>query len=404
MKQAARKQLEREKAAFPKVTPPCPYVGACGGCTLQDLALLDQLAIKRGWVERALAPFSPPQPVEIVPLEDPWRYRNKAEFTFGDAAGALTLGYHRSGSYWRIVDIDDCLLLPEAACRIARTLLELAAQTGQAAYHATSHQGFFRYLLLRASHATGRVLVCLMTSSGPRDIAERLGRELARRHPDVAGFSWGVTDKLADIAVPDSLVHIAGAERLEERIGPFEIELSPFSFLQPSVVQADRIYQRLRRACEPAGRGTAWDLYCGLGLISFYLAGTFAKVYGIDTEPHNIELARQNAAKNGVRNAEFRVGKAEELLMERRFWLQEARPDLIVIDPPRAGLHPHVVSTLLAARPARLAYLSCNLQSLARDLALLGSGYPRYRIAEVAAFDMFPQTSHLETLVILDRA
>ena len=151
------------------------------------------------------------------------------------------------------------------------------------------------------------------------------------------------------------------------------------------------------------GVRVAWDLYCGLGLIGLYLAREVEQVYGIDSEPHHCELARRNAALNRIQNLDVRQGRVEDLLRDRRFWLHEAKPDLIVVDPPRAGLHRRALSGVLAARPMQVAYLSCNLQTLARDLTVLTGSFPRYRLRMVAAFDMFPQTDHVETLVLLTR-
>ena len=406
--------LVQEKAAYPSVEPPCPYYGTCGGCDLQDLAYPDQRSLKRERLRRAFGTLGLSPSIEVAGLDDPWRYRNKAEFTFGESNGALVLGYHEARRFWRVVDLDDCLLLPEPVMRMLRDVRTLAAATGLAPYHPRTHQGFFRYVLVRASRATGRLLTCLITApaspggtaqaeADARGIVEGLARELMARHPAIASFYWGVTGRVADVAVPESLHLLGGVPHLEDQVGPFRIKLHPLSFLQPTSVQAERMYTALCDRLRPAPGGVAWDLYCGLGLIAFYLSRRIGKVYGVDGEPHHLELAALNASLNGVRNVEFRVGRVETLLMDRRFWLQEAKPDVVVVDPPRAGLHPRAVASILAARPFQIAYFSCNAESLIRDLRVLLSGFPRYRLTEVQAFDMFPQTHHLETLTLLDR-
>ena len=396
-------ELDREKSAYARIAAPCGYFGTCGGCALQDLAYPDQLAVKRQRLQRAFAGLGGVPPIEVLGLDDPWRYRNKAEFTFGASDGRMTLGYHASRSFWHIVDLDDCLLLPEPAMRAVREVRALAEATGLPAYHPRTHQGFFRHLLVRHSRATGRILLCLMTASGSREAVEGVAKAVMARHPDVSSVYWGVTNRLADVAIPEELVRLRGDEHLDDRIGPFQIRLHPLSFLQPSSVQADRIYRLVAESLREIGAATAWDLYCGVGLVGFYLSRHVRRVYGIDSEPVHLECARENAARNGVGNVEFRTGRVEALLSDRRFWLQEAKPDAVVIDPPRAGLHPDARSSILAARPKRIAYLSCNVQSLIRDLQVFLASFPRYRIAQVAAFDMFPQTNHVETLVILDR-
>ena len=393
---------EQDKASFARIAAPCGYFGTCGGCALQDLAYDDQLLLKRRRLERALATLGSVPPLSLVGLDEPWRYRNKAEFTFGESAGRLTLGYHAAHSFSRIVDLEDCLLLPAPATALARDALRLAAETGLPAYHPRTHQGFFRYLLVRASHATGRVLLCLMTTPGHRPEVERIAAALLAR-AGVASVYWGTTSRLADVAIPEELVLLGGEPLLEDRLGPFRLRVHPMSFLQPSSVQADRIYTAIAQAIGADAPKVVWDLYCGIGLVSFYLATHAGKVYGIDVEPHHLELAQANARLNGLDNLEFRAGQVEALLRDRRFWLQEAKPDAIVVDPPRAGLHPQALASILAARPPRIAYLSCNAQSLVRDLQGMCSGFPRYRIATIQSFDMFPQTNHVETLVVLER-
>jgi len=396
--------LTKEKSTYAKVAPPCPYFGTCGGCSLQDLAYQDQLHLKRGRLQQALAPLGTVPEVEMVPLDEPWRYRNKAELTFGESDGRLLLGYHTAGSFWRIVDLEDCLLLPESVMGILRDARRLAERTGFPAYRPRTHQGFFRYLLVRHSHATGQVLLCLLTAPGPRGVVEGLAHELMERAPSLASFYWGVTSKVADIAVPDELHLIGGGAYLDDQLGPFRLKLHPFSFLQPTRLQAERMYEALCRSLGDTPASVAWDLYCGLGLVAFYLSRQVQKIYGIDSEPRHLELAALNASLNGLHNVEFRTGRVETMLMDRRFWLQTAKPDLVVVDPPRAGLHPQALSSLLAARPKHLAYFSCNPGTLVRDLGLLLTGFPRYRLARVTAFDMFPQTDHVETLTLLERA
>jgi 23S rRNA (uracil1939-C5)-methyltransferase len=203
--------------------------------------------------------------------------------------------------------------------------------------------------------------------------------------------------------MPEELRLLKGVEYLEDQVGPFQLLIHPFTFLQPSTEQAQQLYDCLVPAIQAAPEGVAWDLYCGMGLVAFYLAPKFRWVYGMDSMERNIQLAQLNAARNQIRNVQFRLGNVEDLLKDRRFWLQEARPELVVVDPPRAGLHPRVLTELLAARPKQIAYMSCNVQTLVRDVQQLSFHYPRYRIREHCAFDFFPQTSHVELFVVLER-
>lgn len=395
--------MNQETALYTRIEARCRYFGQCGGCALQDLSYPDQLTLKQERLQRALAPLDRVPPFELAGLDDPWRYRNKAEFTFGASEGRLELGYHAARSYWRVVDLEDCLLLPETALRAVREVLASAQATGLPAYHQKSHEGFFRHLVVRYSRATGKILLNLITTAGSREAVQRLAQDVRARHPDVSSVYWGVTDRLGDSAMPDTLTRLEGDEHLEDQIGPFKLLLHPLSFLQPTIRQAERMYQRVTEQVSASSGGVVWDLYCGLGLVGFYLAGQARTVYGIDSEPSHLDLAKLNASRNGIDRIDFRSGRVESVLQDRRFWLQEAKPDAIVVDPPRSGLHADARSAILGARPKQIAYLSCNVQSLVRDLQVLLAGFPRYRLAHLSAFDMFPQTNHVEVLALLER-
>ncbi|MBI3323887.1 MAG: 23S rRNA (uracil(1939)-C(5))-methyltransferase RlmD [Candidatus Omnitrophica bacterium] len=399
----AHQLLQQDKRGFERVPAPCPYFGTCGGCSVQDLRYEDQLALKQQRLLRALGPLDPSLTVEIRALEEPWRYRNKAEFTFGQVGKQLVLGYHAARSFWRIVDLDDCLLLPEAVGAILRDVRALAQETGQPAYNPRTHQGFFRYLVVRISHATGQVMLCLVTTQGERGMMDAIADWLMARHPAIRGVYWGINTRVADVATPEQLVLLRGEVYLEDRIGPFAIQFHPLNFVQPTPVMAERLYAALAELASDIPSGIAWDLYCGIGFVSFYLSSKFRTVYGIDSDAGNLELARRNASANGLTSLQFHLGRAEDLLANKRFWLIEARPDLVVVDPPRSGLHARVIGTLLAARPKQLLYISCNAQALARDLGELLAGFPRYRLSRVLGFDLFPHTPHLELLTLLER-
>ena len=399
----AHQLLQKDKQAFERIPAPCPVFGTCGGCSLQDLRYSDQLALKQQRLLRALGALDPSLTVEVQGLEEPWRYRNKAEFTFGQGGDRGVLGYHAARSFWKIVDLDDCLLMPESVGPVLRDMRAIAHASGVSAYNPKTHQGCFRYLIVRISHDTGKLLLCLVTTQAERSAIEAMADRLLARHPAIAGFYWGVNLKLADIATPDELVLLRGAPYLEDRLGPFTITFHPLNFVQPTPAMAERLYAALAELANDAPSGAAWDLYCGIGFVSFYLASKYRTVYGIDSDPGNLELARLNAAANGLGNVQFHVGLAEDLLANKRFWLTEARPELIVVDPPRCGLHPRVIGALLAARPKQVLYVSCNAQALVRDLQELVRGFPRYRICRVIGFDLFPHTPHLEVLTLLER-
>ena len=402
----AERILVQDKAAFRTIEPPCPYVGSCGGCTLQDLEYADQLTLKHQRLLRTLGALDPSLTLELVPAEDPWRYRNKAELTFSalaPVADSLVLGYHAKRSFWRIVDLDDCLLLPEAVSRLIADVRRLAQHTGQPAYNPRTHQGFFRYLVIRHSRSTEKLMVCLITTQGERSLIDSLSEELVRKHPAIASVYWGIATNVADVAMAEELSLIRGEASLEDRVGPFAIRLHPCNFLQPNSAQAERMYEQVRRWVSASGQGVAWDVYCGIGLMAFYLSSAFKTVYAVDAEERNLELGRVNAQVNGIANVQFQLGRAEDVFLNKRFWLVEAQPDVVVVDPPRSGLHPSVIATLLSARPKQLICLSCNAQTLVRDAQMLMTGFPRYRLRDIVAFDLFPHTPHVEVVALFER-
>ena len=395
--------LDQEKAAYSIIAAPCPSFGVCGGCALQDLAYQDQLSVKQQRINQVLQGLDPSLQVTLQGLEDPWRYRNKAELTFSRSEGRLTLGYHQEGSFWRVVDLDDCLLLPDPMAQTIRQVRALAQALGPPAYHPRTHDGFWRHLTVRYSRATGQVMVCVTTTPGPRALMAQFAEALMARAHQVASVYWGIRSSIADVAEPEELIWLRGAACLEEQVGNFRLAVRPFAFLQPNSQQAHRLYECVTRAVPPVSDGVAWDLYCGMGLVAFYLAPRFRTVYGIDASASNLESAVANAARNGIDNVTFRLGRVEDVLRNRRFWLQEAKPSLVAVDPPRSGLHPRALASIEAARPPHVAYLSCNVQTLVRDLQLFRAGYPRYGVRQLAAFDMFPHTNHVELFALLER-
>lgn len=399
--------LAEEKAPFARIEPACPYVGRCGGCSLQDLAYADQVKLKRRRLLHLLDALDPSVTVDLAPSEPEWRYRNKAELTFSsewlDGAPRVTLGYHRLRSFWRIVDLDDCLLMPEPMAEVLRQARTVAQRMGLVSYDSRSHQGWARRLVVRASQATGQVLAVFITAPGQREVAEQFVQGLREACPFVTTIYWGESSRVADIIWLEEITLLHGPPYLEEQIGPFRLQVHPLNFLQPNAAQAARIYATLQSWVGGAPRGIAWDLYCGIGLVGFSLANSFRAIHGIDLEASHTAMAPLNAARNGIANFTFHEGKAEDVLANKRFWLQEAKPDVVVVDPPRAGLHGRVIGALLDARPAQIAYLSCNATTLVRDLKPLMSHFPSYRLSRVQGFDMFPHTPHLEALVLLER-
>jgi len=371
---------------------------------LQEFAYEDQLRLKQGWIQSAMKPLGLKEAPEVEPLPDPWRYRNKIELSFQQKGSEqpLVLGYHAEGSYTAIVDLEDCLLAPKPAVEVFRTIRSLSQQMKLPGWSPYTRSGWLRYLAIRYSRSTGKVGVCITTGPGYRDSMKALAERILSKQPEVSGVWWGVRASVGDSSMPESLELVGGSGRLEETIGPFRVNTHPLTFIQPNLKQAERIYEALSSLL-PEGADTAWDLYCGMGLVSFYLARKARSVHGIDAVEANIELAKENAKRNGISNVTFEAGPAEDVLQDRRRWLGQRRPSVIVVDPPRSGMHRRAVSAVLAARPRTLMYLSCGLESGVADLKQFCEGFPRYRLKTVRAFDLFPQTRHVELLSVLER-
>ena len=338
--------------------------------------------------------------VEVVPMENPWNHRSKMEFTFGQEGERITLGLHQKNSYQRIVDIEQCEIAHPEVSKLLCFIREAAGRSALGSYSQRSHQGFWRYAVVRVSRSTGELLLVLMTNEGPRGPLQAMAEELPRRVPALKSFYWGVTAKRSDVARPDRLERLWGAETLEDSIGPVRYRFGPSNFLQPNHALTGKAYAAIRAGASLTGREAVVDLYCGIGLISLSLADGARTVCGVESEPENIDFAERNAALNGISNAEFICGRVEDLMKGRALFRGGPAPDVIVLDPPRVGLHKEVFGPLREERAPRLIYLSCNPASLARDLKEL---VPAYRIESLKMFDFFPHTEHAEILAVLIR-
>lgn len=373
----------------------CRHFGPCGGCSLQEMEYADQVELRRAWVTSLLG-----REVEAIPMQNPWNHRSKMEFTFGQEGDQITLGLHQKGSFNRIVNIEQCEIAHPEASRLLRAIREAAARSSLSPYSNRRHEGFWRYAVIRVSHSTGELLLVLMTNEGPREPLKVMAKELAAEVPALKSFYWGVTAKLSDVARPDRLEHLYGARVLEDSIGPVRYVFGPANFLQPNHALAEKAYGAIRAGAGLTGREAVYDLYCGIGLIGLSLAAGAGEVHGVESEPENIGFAERNAEMNGISNARFYCGRVEDLIKGGALFRGGPAPDVIVVDPPRVGLHREVLAPLLDARAPRLVYLSCNPASLARDLKGL---MPAYRIESLTMFDFFPHTEHAEILAILTR-
>lgn len=398
--------VQIESAGPGRVTPRCRHFGPCGGCSLQHLGYPQQVE----WKARILQEVFRKEgvggqipPIEGVPMEDPWAYRSKMEFTFGQEGERVTLGLHQRASFQRIVDIQHCDIAPEPVSDLLSAIRDSANRFPLKSYNPRIHQGFWRYAVIRASRATGELMLLLVTNEGPREPLETMARELPPLVPALKTIYWGVSTRVSDVAQTERMELLWGAEELEDRAGAVRFRVRPANFVQPNGVLAERVYEAMRLKAGLTGREAVYDLYCGMGLIALAMAPEARVVYGVESEGDNVAAAERNAALNGIENAVFLAGKVEDILKGRALFRAGPPPDVIVLDPPRAGLHREIFGPLLQAQAPRILYLSCNPASLGRDLKILLERDPRYRLESVQFFDFFPHTAHAEVLATLRR-
>lgn len=388
----------------PASSPRCAHFGTCGGCALQHLPYEEQLRLKTDKVRAALSSIKDiPEPATHASPQT-WYYRNKMEFSFGDVyppqegGPTVKLGMKPKGRWYEILDLRECFLLSAEAAPLLARVRAWAEAEKVSPYNGHKKTGFLRHLVLREGKNTGERLVYLVTAPGdfPRD---SFLRAVLDGYPATTVLR-GVNDQVSDVAVGSELEllhgpgHITEALRFADRELRFRI--SPHSFFQTNTGAANLLYGRLRDWVKAEVADTVLDLYCGGGGITLSIADCCRKAVGVESNKAAIEDAKANAAFNRLRNAEFYYGATEFLLPA----LLALEPQVALCDPPRAGLHAAAAAVLAARGPGTIVYVSCNPQSLARDLGVLGAAY---RTERLEVFDLFPHTEHVETVALLRR-
>lgn len=403
------------------VEPFCSHFGVCGGCRWQDLRYEEQLWWKRRQVLEALHHLAGVSDAAVLPaVASPHRiwYRNKMEFTFSPRCwlarrtpdpepsrpvAMVALGLHARQSFEAVVNLEQCFLESPEAMAIVKEVRAWCRESGLPAYHTRSHQGFWRFLVIREGKRTAQRLVHLLTTSqgGHAAVIEELARHLQNHFPHITSFVHSVTDSKAQVAFGGTSRCLVGPGFIEERLGPLRFKISAQSFFQTNPLAAEQLYQAILELGAFSGRETVWDLYCGAGSIALFLAGRVRHVVGFEVNEEAVTDARENAALNGIDNGTFVAGDLKDIVGSHSgSGLPNERPDVIITDPPRAGMHPRVLKALLAAAPPCILTVSCNPSTLARDLVVL---LEAYRIDAVQTFDLFPHTPHIECLVKLSR-
>ncbi len=401
-----------EKSPLETREPVCSLFPACGGCMYQTMSYEEQLKMKesqiRSLLDEAIAAAGQSdsegnadycfEGIQGSPKE--FAYRNKMEFSFGDEYkdGPLSLGLHKKGSTYDVLTASDCKLVHEDLTRILNCVLNYFQERKTPYYRKMSHEGYLRHLLLRRSESSGEILVCLITSSQREEPLEALVQQVLglSLEGNIVGFLHIINDSLADVVQSDETRILYGQDFFYETILGLRFKITPFSFFQTNSKGAEVLYSAARDYIGETKDMTVFDLYSGTGTIAQILAPAAKEVVGVEIVEEAVEAARENAAANGLDNCRFLAGDVLKVLDE----IPE-KPDLIVLDPPRDGVHPKALPRIIAYGVDRMLYISCKPTSLARDLGILiPSGY---RVEKVRLVDMFPQTVHVETVVLLSK-
>ena len=390
------------EASDKRTEPKCPLARPCGGCQLQMMKYEEQLRWKEQKVRSDLQRLGGFQEIPMEPIqgmENPFRYRNKAQFPIGyDREGKLVAGFY-AGRTHTIIPADDCLLGSESNRRILGRILDWMGRYGIAAYREDTGKGLVRHALIRSGFATGEIMVCLVINGKQFPRGKELTESLTQI-PGMTSITFSSNTRRDNVILGDSYEVLWGQDYITDSIGEIRYQISPLSFYQVNPVQTRRLYRQALEYAGLTGKETVYDLYCGIGTISLFLAQRAGKVFGVEIVPQAVEDARANARLNGITNAEFFAGRAEEIV-PRQYREQGIRADVVVVDPPRKGCGEELLETMTAMAPEKIVYVSCDPATLARDLKYLCAR--GYELKKVRAFDQFPQTVHVETVVLLSK-
>ena len=394
-----------------RINPPCEYSGFCGGCKWQFLQYDRQLHYKRQHVEESLAHIGLIKDVKVhpaVPSEKIFGYRNKMEFSCSDrkwllpsdfAAGeksaGFALGLHVPGTFDKVLDIRACLLQPEEGNMILEDAKTFMKNSGAPPYGIKSHEGFWRFLMLRNSVANGNWMVNIITSAENRKIVVPLAALLTEKYPGLVSVINNITSSKAAVATGEYETVLAGSPYIKDKLGDFEFEISANSFFQTNTPGAEILYEKVKEFAGLSGNETVLDLYSGTGTIPVFLSANAGLITGLEIVESAVMDAKKNCRTNGISNCTFILGDIRESLSKI-----SKKPDVMIIDPPRAGMHKDVVRQVADMAPRRIVYVSCNPATLARDLCLLKEFY---EVTEVQPVDMFPHTWHIESVARLEK-
>ena len=407
------KTLEILKETPSYITSKCDHFPTCGGCSFQDFDYYAQIEQKKAQVIdlfRRIGHMDKPKLNQVVPAEEIFHYRNKMEFSFSNrrwvlpeeeenAEADFALGLHIPGRFDKILDISTCWIQKPIANEILNTVRNVAQKTGLTPYDIREHSGYLRHLIIRLGERTDEVMVNIVTSREEKELLEPIVEGIKKVHPSVTSIVNNITRRRAGVSYGEWEVLLHGRPTITERLGDFTFEISANSFFQTNSVQGEKLYKIARDFAEFRGDEILYDLYCGTGSTSIFMAQQVKQVYGFEVVPPAVEDAVRNAVSNGIINCRFFPANLDKFFRKSSILSEIEPPDIVFLDPPRAGMHPKLVNDVVDMSPEKIVYISCNPSTQARDVALLSE--KGFKLKNLAMVDMFPHTPHIETVALL---
>lgn len=385
-----------------RTLPLCPAARSCGGCQIQALSYPAQLKYKENKVRELLTRIGKITDYTMLPIigmDDPWYYRNKAQYPVGtDRQGSPVAGFY-AGRTHSIIPVENCCIQSKHTESVLPAVLKWMEENHIPAYDEKSGRGLVRHILTRAGFHTGEIMVCLVINGKKLPAADSLIRTLVQI-PGMTSISFSPNTSRTNVILGESCQTIWGSPYITDSIGAISFRISPLSFYQVNPVQTEKLYAAALAFADPGPEDVIWDLYCGIGTISLFMAKKAARVCGVEIVPQAIDNARENAALNGIDNAKFFVGKAEEVLPSV-YKGKHIHADIIVVDPPRKGCDQSLLDCIITMQPRKVVYVSCDPATLARDLRILEDG--GFKVEKVQCADMFPHSVHVETVVLMTK-
>lgn len=377
-----------------RVKPSCLIYKECGGCQLQHVSYEGQLKAKEKQVRDVLERIGKLGNVKVHPvlgMQNPWRYRNKAQVPIGEQEGGLIGGFYQQRSH-QIINMKECIIQQEKNDEVVQTVIDICSRYGVHAYKEEKNKGDLRHIMARYGLVTGEVMVVLVTRTADLPHKNKIIEDIISQIQGVKSIVQNVNPKKTNVIFGEETKLLWGEEVIYDFIGDIKFAISARSFYQVNPEQTKVLYEKALEYANLTGGENVIDAYCGIGTISLFLAKKAKKVFGVEIVPEAIEDAKRNAELNSISNAEFAVGEAEVVIPR---WFEEGNAaDVLVVDPPRKGCDEALLQTIIDMKPKKVVYVSCNAGTLARDLRILEDG--GYKTVEVQPVDMFPQTMHVE--------